>query len=221
MPRFGRTQKRGFAAAAASSRIGMRISKTGPSQLRTNIEVSHQYRFTSSSATATQILASTLLPACGVVATSATAGFCMFQSVKVNRIEIWSPPASQGVFATCSVLFPAANQSQAREITDTTVSVSVPAHVLTSPPERSLCAFWTNGFQENAANEEPLFTLVAPSGSIIDVWVSLVLGDGTSAAAVNNEAVLVGATVGSVYYTSLDSSTSAGSIYKPVGLTTA
>lgn len=180
-----------------------------PSQFFANPEVSRRYRFTSSSGTSTAITTSLLLNACGVAATAANTGSAIFQSVKVRQIEIWTPPAAQGAAATCSVLWPAGNQSQPREVSDTTVSVASPAHVRTSPPPGSLAGFWTT----SAAT---LFTLVAPPGSIIDVWVSLIMGDGTTS---SGTATLVGATAGRIYYCALDSSTAAGSIYPPVSLT--
>jgi hypothetical protein len=187
-------------------------SPQGPGQLATNIEVKHQYRFSSSSAAPIAISDTRLLAACGVDAVTATLGKGIWQTVKVNQIEIWTPPAAQGANATCSVLFPAAQQSQAREVTDTTVSVAKPAHVLVTPPRYSLCSFWQNG------TGNTLFTLVAPPGSIIDVWVSLILGDGPLAAVISQ--VLVGATIGSVYYAPLDLNMVAGAVYLPIGLTT-
>jgi len=155
-----------------------------------------------------------MLNAAGVAATTSILGYSLWDSVKVKRIEVFSPPAAQGSSVTCSILFPATNQSQAREVTDTSVSVSMPAHIVATPPPMSLCSFWNNG---NSATT--YFTLVAPPGSIIDLTLGLVLEDGNGQASLANTAVLVGATVGGVYYCSLDSSTSAGSIYKPVGLT--
>jgi hypothetical protein len=195
---------------------GARLPSSGPSQLKTNLEVRHQYRFLSSSGAATSIYASDLLTASGVCATTAILGKALFFTVKVNQIEIWSPPAAQGAAVTCGVLFPASNNSPSREVTDTSVSVATPAHVLAQPLPLSLSAFWQNG---GSAADPNMFTLTAPSGSIIDVWLSLVLNDG-SPVDVDNTATLVGATVGSVYYCSLDSSISAGSVYKPIGLTT-
>lgn len=187
-----------------------------PSAFNANLEFNHKFRFTSSSATTTPVTDLTLLTACGVVASGATVGQTIWQSVRVNQIEIWSPPPSQGAAATCGVTFPPSSTvvgfGMTREVSDTTVSVSTPAHVCTSPPAGSLCGFWQNG-----ALAAPLFSLTAPVGSIIDVWVSLIAKDGTYVDA--NTATLVGATVGGVYYTSLDSSTAAGSIYAPVGLT--
>jgi len=189
------------------------IVPNGPQQLRTNLEHTHQFRFTSSSGSLTNITDTTILNALGVCATTAVVGHPIRQTLKVNQVEIWSPPAAQGSAVTCSVLWPQSQRSQAREVTDTSVSVATPAHVRTGPPLESLASFWTDG---NSGST--FFSLVAPSGSIIDLWVSLVDGDGP-ADAVADTATLVGATVGSVYYCSLDSSTLAGSIYQPVGLT--
>jgi hypothetical protein len=208
--------KRGDRRARQNKYSGKRGAATNaPTQLRTNIEHAHQFRFVSTSATLTAISDATLLHACGVTATTATAGFAIRQTVRVNQIEIWAPPASQGAAATCSVLFPSSQRSQAREVTDTSVSVATPAHVRCGPPADSLCSFWVDG-----NGPVSLFSLSAPPGSIIDVWVSLVDRDGIGDID-QLPAVLVGATVGSVYYCSLDSSTSAGSLYKPIGLTTA
>lgn len=189
----------------------MRPVPNGPRQLKTNLEHSHQFRFVSTAATTTSITDQTLLFACGVSALTAVLGENIRNTVKVNQIEIWTPPASQGAAATCSVLFPASQRSQAREYTDTSVSVSTPAHVLCQPPRESLCSFWANG----SANI-PLFTLTAPVGSIIDVWIGMVDGDGEANPAA---ATLVGANPGSIYYCCLDSLVNATGIYKPVGLT--
>jgi hypothetical protein len=189
-----------------------RLLLAGPAQMRANVELRHQFRFTSTSAAATAISDVRLLTAAGVMATFSVVGHNINASVKVNKIEIWAPPASQGSAVTCSVLFPVGNTSPAREFSDTSVSTSIPAHCQCSPPPLSLAAFW------QAGTGSQMFTLVAPPGSIIDVWLSLIILDGDEGNAVT--ATLVGATVGSVYYTSLDSGTSAGSIYKPVSLAT-
>jgi hypothetical protein len=189
----------------------------GPVQLKTNIEIKHQFRYVSSSGNTKAITDTLLMTAAGVSAQTAVIGNSIYQSVRVNRIEIWSPPSSQGSAVTCSVLFPSTGtvaQSMAREITDTTVSVAKPAHIVCSPPKESLCAFWQSG-----SYGQTLFSLTAPAGSIIDLWLSLVLADGAVATPAQT-ATLVGATVGNMYYCSLDSSTSAGSVYKPVGLST-
>jgi len=183
-----------------------------PVQFRANPEVSRRFRFTSTAATATAISSQTILAACGVVADTTTTGQSIYQAVKLNQIEIWAPPASQGTSTTCSVLWSSASFAQPREVSDTSNSVTTPAHVKTSPPSHSVVSgYWTT------ANSTTMATLIAPAGSIIDVWVSLVMRDGFQTA---NAAVLVAATVGGVYYCSLDSKTAAGSIYPPVSLST-
>jgi len=189
-----------------------RTNASHPAQFRANPEVTRKYRFTSTSATATTITSQLLLASAGVLADTATSGQAVFQSVKVLFVEIWAPPAMQGATSTCSVLWPRSLNSQPREVSDTTNSVSTPAHVRTSPPAMSLAGFWNP-----PSSAIPLFTLVAPPGSIIDVGLGLVMGDG---APNSNAAVLVGATIGGMYYCSLDSKTSAGSIYPPVSLST-
>jgi hypothetical protein len=202
--------KRGDRRARQNKYSGPRGDANHPPQLKTNIELKHQYRFLSSSGASTTITDSLLLTAAGVSASTAILGNPVFRCVKVNRIEIWAPPASQGAAVTCSIFYPAtATNPMPREVSDTSVSVATPAHVVSVPPPNSLPSFWQSG------TGALMFTLVAPPGSIIDVWLSLVLNDGS---AVPTSAVLVGATVGAMYYCSLDSATRAGSIYQPISL---
>jgi hypothetical protein len=185
-----------------------------PPQMRANLEVKHQYRFVSSSGTPTTITDSTLLTACGCLASTAILGRAIFQAVKVNRIEVWTPPASVGAAATCSIFWTPTTGGifgMSREVSDTTVSVSEPAHVISTPPKETLAGYYQIGLGNS------LFTLVAPPGSLIDVWVSLVVIDGAMTNATTS--TLVGATIGGVYYSSLDSSTKAGSLYTSVSLT--
>lgn len=199
--------------------MGRRTQSRGGSvsvpQLKTNIELSHRYRYTSTAGTLTTITDSLLLTAAGVSARTSTLGDAIFQSVKVVAVEIWTPPASQGAAATCSILWPSTNTSPAREVSDTTVSTAVPAHVRAQPPPNSLCGFWQEG------TEEPLFSLIAPPGSIIDVTLALIALDGDPPTGTPLTATLVAANPGSMYYCSLDSNVAAGSIYKPVSLTSA
>ncbi len=188
------------------------MNSARPAQFRANPEITRRYRFISSAATLTAVSAQTLIGAAGVVASSATAGQPIFQSVRVHSVELWAPPASQGAVVTTSILWPNTNQSQPREVSDTTNSVTIPAHVRSSPPANSIAGFW---IARNSTT--PLFSLVAPSGTIIEVVCSLVMGDGVQPA---TQSTLVGATLGGVYYCSLDSLTAAGSLYTPVSLTT-
>lgn len=179
-----------------------------PMQIKSNVEFRHRYRFVSTSGTATAVTPTSLLAAAGSTGLTVVAVATLCSSVKVNRIEILTPPASQGANATCSVEWTGFNNSPDREFSDTTISVATPARVSCSPPPQSLASFW------QVPGNTTLFTVVAPTGSIIDVILSLILADGS-----NNAAVSVAtAVVGNIYYLSLDPN--ATHRYTPVSLTT-
>lgn len=172
--------------------------------------MSHRFRFTSTSATATAITPTSLLGACGAMGTVVNAFVTTIaDAVRVNLIEIWSPPASQGAAATCSVDFLGFGNSPNVEVSDTTVSVANPAHILTSPPAQSLASFWQVG------GATTLFTITAPVGSIIDVHLSFILDDGGE---VGQAIAVATSVVQTLYYLSLDPV--ATHRYTPVSLTT-
>jgi len=215
MPKFGRTQKRGFASSAPAAPKGSRTGRGQlghPPQLRSNIVLAHRYRFTSTSGTATAITVGSLFGAVGNMCTVAnTQVQSLFQSLKVRSVSIWTPPAAQGSFATCSVEWLGGANSNTVEVSDTSNSVATPAHIMSAPPRLSLASFWNNS--ASAANV--LMTIAAPSGSIIDVVLDLILSDDESANLVT--AVAAGA-LGVIYYLSLDPN--ATHRYVPVSLTT-
>lgn len=145
------------------------------------------------------------------MAVSATVGHPVFTSVKINRIQVWSPVQSQGNASTCSVLFPVADQSPPKEYSDSSMSTSFPAYVDCRPPPRAICGFWNDD-----SNNNTLFVITCPTGSIVDVSVSLVMRDGNTD---SSQATLVGAVTGVVYYPDLDSLTKATGVLAAVGLT--
>jgi hypothetical protein len=186
-------------------------SQNRPPQLRSNVEVRHRYRFLSGSGTATFLTPQSLIFAAGSMCTVAnTTCAALFGSVKLNSIEMWSPPASQGSASTCSVDWAGYQNSPSREFSDTSVSVSTPARVSCRPPPMSLASFWSI-----ASSATVLCTVVAPAGTIIDVSLSLILSDDDVTAA--TQAVATG-TLGNIYYLSLDSN--ATHRFTPVSLAT-
>jgi hypothetical protein len=146
----------------------------------------------------------------GIVAVANTTLTTIHSSVKVNQIDIWTPPASQGASATCSVNWVGYNNSPDREYSDTSVSVATPAHVTCSPPQQSLASFW------QAASATNLFVVTAPTGSIIDVHLSLIFADGADQAGTGIS--IATGVLGSNLYLSLDPN--ATHRYTPVSLTT-
>jgi len=180
-----------------------------PPQLATNVTFRHRFRFISTSATATAITPTSLLGACGAMATVLnTSVATLSSSIKVDHVSLWTPPASQGASATCSINFLGLGNTPSREFSDTTVSVAEPAFVSCKPPPQSLASFW------QVPSNTTMFTLVAPVGTIIDINVNVILADGTD----NTSIIVATAALGSVYYLSLDPV--ATHRYTPVSLTT-
>jgi hypothetical protein len=98
------------------------------------------------------------------------------------------------------------------EVSDTSVSVMKPAHIVAIPPQSSLASFWQS---PGIANNQ-LFNIVAPTGSIIDVHLSLILQDDDNGSAITG--TVATAVIGTTYYLAMDNV--ATHIYTPVSLTT-
>jgi hypothetical protein len=189
-------------------RNNQRQSRMAPPQIRSNVELRHRFRYVSTNSTQTGITPTSLLLAAGSVCTVANTTVTSFQgSVKVNRVEMWSPPSAQGSATTCSVEWVGYQNSPNREVSDTSVSVAQPAYVVSGPPASSLAAFW------QVASATVLFYLVAPIGTIIDVHLSTILTDDDVASATVGVAA---GTLGASYFMSLDPN--ATHRYTPVSL---
>jgi hypothetical protein len=182
---------------------------THPPQISSNLSLGHVFRFVSSNATLTSVTASSLLAAAGGICTTTNTSLTStFQSVKVNFVRIWSPPAV-GVSTTCSVEWIGGQNVNNKEVSDTSNSPAFPAMINSRPPSRSLASFWTQ------YTTTPLFRLVAPVGSIIDIGLSLVMQDDDATILTTSIATGV---LGNTYYLSADSN--ATHYYVPVSLTT-
>jgi len=194
------------------SRISRRGGSANPGTLKANIELSHKFRFLSTGAFNGSIQDNFLLAACGVVSTTNLSASAIAQSVKLLSVEVWAPVSAQGAAVTVSLLWPTTGQNMGREVSDTSVSVSRVAHILSKPPKFSDSSFWNNGAGTT------LFNLTVPTASIIDVSLSYVLNDNNS----NPVTVTtVGGNVGRLTYGFLDSLTVAGAVLQPVALTPA
>lgn len=180
-----------------------------PPQLRTNVTINHRYRFTSTNAASTSILDSDLLGIAGAVCSVANSTLRMIAaSTKLHSVEVWTPPASQGAAATCSLQWASTTFSPTVEVSDTSVSVAEPAHIVATPPPGSASSFWM-GAAGNA-----VMTLVCPVGSIIDVTCTHLLMDTGAAGTAYTVAAGV---LGALYFLPLDGDTD---LYPPVSLTT-
>lgn len=191
------------------ARSAINRGERDPPQLRTNVILKHRYRFTSTNASKQTIIDNDMVGIAGAVCSVANSTLSMIAaSVKIHSVEIWSPPASQGAAATCSLEW-LSTYSPTIEVSDTSVSVSRPAHIKASPPPGSAASFWINpGGIQNIMN------ITAPVGSIIDVTCTHVLND---VGAAGQSYTVAAGTLGALYYLPLDGSSD---VYVPTSLTT-
>jgi hypothetical protein len=186
-----------------------RNEQWNPPQLQSNIIVKHRYRFRSTSATATSISDTNLIQVGGLMVTAAnTTARAIMNTVKIHSVEVWAPPASQGAASTCAIEWASSQFSSQKEVTDTTVSVALPAYVKAFPPKGSPPSFWLLG--SNSA----IFKVTAPVGSVIDVLLSHVMLDTDVA---GDSYTIASGGLGIVFYPPLDGATD---LFVPVSLTT-
>jgi len=200
-------------AKSTRSRQG-RPNKVSPPSIRSNVTYNHRYRFVSTSGNGRSVTASDILTACGAVCDAAdTSAVAITKTARIRRISIWSPVASQGSSATCSITWTADDGevgASTLEVSDSSVSTSHPAHISCAPPPKSLASWW---FQVHVGD---LFTIVAPTGSIVDLEVDQVLCDQGSTTDVATIAIASG-NLGALYYFPLDGTTDQ---FTPVSLNT-
>lgn len=130
-------------------------------------------------------------------------------AIKLNQIEMWSPPVSDEV-KSVSVEW-SGQRSPSTLKSDSAMSIQ-PAHLVSGPPKDSLASFWSiNGTDES----DVLCKLEIPEDGILDVMVSIRLIDREATTA--GEAPTAASTPGQVVYNYLDGFASAK--LSPVGVT--
>jgi hypothetical protein len=146
-----------------------------------------------------------------LLAASATAGFDLFDAVRVNSVETWAISVV-GTSVTLITIFGGevvGAQGDQKTHTDTSMGVQ-PAHVKARPDPLTQAG----QFQSSTANAA--FALDIPANTVIDVSMTLrqpVLGQAVAA-----QNVLVGATAGVLYYRGLDGKAAATTVLPVVGV---
>jgi len=206
-------QKKSSNQKVGNRRAGSRNLKKGninPPQFSSNVRLAHKFRFTASSAFGAYITDTQVLGVCGSICTVTNSTVALFaESIRIKKIEIWAAPASQGANSTCSVDWVGFGNSPNIQASDTTLSVSKNAHVVTSPPPNSLCHFWQK------ATGTGLFSLTCPINSIVDLSLDIILAD--QEVAISTATVATGV-LGHIYYMYLDGTTT--HLLVPVSLNT-
>lgn len=163
-----------------------------PSAYQANVAVSRRYRFQSGAGTYS-ITPRTLLQAAGVCADTAILAQSVWSSVKLNAIEVWGPLVTAAPITVSVQWNGSAYVGSQAEVADSSTNPNHPAHVYTSPPKQSLASFW------QIDNTAVIAAISVPANSIVDIYLSLVMIDGTQNAAAN-PLVTVGNTPGLIYY---------------------
>jgi hypothetical protein len=148
-----------------------------------------------------------------LLSTTAVLGTDLFTAVRVNKVEAWAVPAL-GAAATVSVIFDGGVVGAAGDQklhTDTSMGIE-PAHVSAKPDPLTQAG----QFQASSANNA--FELEVPSGTVIDV--SMTLRNSVNGEAVAAQNALVGATAGVIYYRGLDGKPVATTVLPVVGTNT-
>jgi hypothetical protein len=162
--------------------------------------------------TVNTITSQNIIDACGGIATSATSLHPIVGSFKIRSIKMWSPSVSNAL-ANCSVAWEGGVFGLNTTVQDSSISVTTPAMVFAKPPTGSTANFW-----QSSANLNTLFTISSNvSNTIVDIKLSCVFSDNSS---VPSAIVVVGASVGSIYFLGLDGLPVATSKFIPIGVPT-
>lgn len=184
-----------------------------PPQLTIPVVVGKVFRFQSTSASTGSAIKVSDISDLLCMAATTTSAYALASAIRVTKVEMWGPMASTLVPVTISCDFSgqsAGSVGPSSLKSDTSVGFRA-AHLVAKPPKDSQASLWQ---PNNSA--ATLFTMVYPSGTIVDLHYSFVIQETASVQAVT--AAVAGATVGQVYLRKLDSSGTA--ILPPVSYVT-
>jgi len=102
----------------------------------------------------------------------------------------------------------ASDNSSSRNISDTTLSPLVNAHLSTNPPKGSFASWWLQA--DTASIGDELFSITIPASGVIDVTYEFVLGTCEPNFA---GSTIIGATAGKIYQRALSANLAAVSPY--------
>lgn len=149
------------------------------------------------------------------VAATTTSAYRIASAIRVRKIEIWGPMASDLVPVTVVVDWTGSTTSgsfgKSNRVSDTSMGSAEPAHLVTRPPPGSQIAQWLTG-----GSTTTICSLTYPLGSVIDLSYELVARDDGTAQSVAS--AVAGATVGANYIRALDSTS--GTNLVPVSYST-
>jgi len=190
-----------------------------PLQTERNIVVNHIFNFQSATNNSTLVSVGDLLTAFGCMATAANTVNLMYKAVRLNRIRIWTSPVTLGVALTNGVEWLSSDSGvMTKQIMDSSNNPNRPAYVDTKPPNSVAAWFWRSVTNVGGGANTDLFSIVAPTGSLVEVNMTGIQSD----VAFGNFgfATTAAATVSEVYYGGLDGIGTGTGLLVPSGLNT-
>lgn len=179
-----------------------------PPQIVSSVGVNKIFRFTGTVTGLSTILYSDIMSYV-LMAVDATHVTNMFETCKINSIEVWAQNGSTS--ANLIALELPANDdylgSRSAIYTNETLSADKPSHVFCRPPATSAQSFWQRSSSLVAFN----LTTSANSVVVIDLNISYVVSDKILALP---SRVVVGATANSIYYGAMEAARG----FLPLGL---
>jgi len=187
------------------SKIPQSLGTTHPPEYVPTRVVKCKYRFKATALSAADQITVQAFGDLLCVASAAAAAYQLGNWIKIHKLEIWAPMASDLVPVTCSIEWngtTAGLYGKSVIHSDTSMGANAPAHLMSRPPAGSQVAMWLS----TGAGATNVCKLQYPANSIIDVVYSLVLRDDGLAVAVTG--AVAGATTGATYVRALNSPTS-------------
>lgn len=189
-----------------------------PPPFQASVIVGKVLRFKATSALVNLVITGVDLLDLWCMADTTVSAFRLMSSVKLRKVEMWGPMASDLVPVTVSCEFntdPSTGIGGSNGLkSDTSMGSTRAAYLSFKPRDNSVAASWlARGCTSN------VMTLNGPINTIVDVHLTSILQNGEAPLAVAN--ALVAATVGTVYLRGLDGVAAATTQLPPVSYATA
>jgi hypothetical protein len=173
-----------------------------PPQIQSVKTIKGSTRFLDSTGANGNFTVADLLNLPGVLAGSATAGYGIASTVRLKKVEVWSPVTSAGSSVSCTIT-DTSNSTGSLDgvgsglptvVQDSSISFDRPAHIVFVPKPTRLSGSWLN---TNMVSTQRLFLLQEPVGSIVDIHYEFVCS--LSLPQASPSQVLVAASTGLMY----------------------
>lgn len=184
-----------------------------PPQFNAAIQFKHRFRFESVTNNTTTITTQNLMSLLVVQSSSTDSTlYSLYSAFRLRKVYVWAPAGAVSVeFVTTD----SANiGARPAVITDSSFGTTYFSKICAVPPRSSAAGTWQNVTSTNTTTTGTQFQLTAPSGSIIDVVMDIVLQNNDPTFAVQGAAVPPAQVAGTVYQNYLDGLATAN--YPPV-----